>query len=74
MTGDAYFNLSTDQGSYCGYDFDGICWSMGHNPEQIVEMLNYGKSLADMLRDAQQRNDVGNTPKQEQIYDKNFAR
>ena len=39
FTGDEYFCLYTNQGSYDGIDLETICYRMGYSPEDIFEML-----------------------------------
>lgn len=44
FTGDEYFCLYTEQGSYDGIDLDTICYRMGYSPDSIYEMLSLNDS------------------------------
>ena len=44
FTGDEYFCLYTNQGSYDGIDLDTVCYRMGYSPESVYEMLGLNNS------------------------------
>lgn len=39
FTGDQYFILYTNQGSYCGMNIEEMSYQMGHMPEDVLDML-----------------------------------
>lgn len=55
FTGDQYFCLYTNQGSFDGISFDDICWRMGYNPEEVREVLAQKPSLSAQIGSAAEK-------------------
>ena len=70
-TGDAYFSLTTNCDNYCGIDFEGLCWQMGHNPEDICKMLvPQTSSLDNIIRSAENCVNEAHTSQSAPSHDK----
>lgn len=48
-SGDQYFCLYTNQGSYCGTSFDELSWRIGYNPSYLRTVLDHKPSLEEQI-------------------------
>lgn len=55
FTGDQYFCLYTNQGSFDGTTFEAISWRMGYNPDELREVLSQKPSLSAQIGAASEK-------------------
>lgn len=57
-TGDQYFCLYTQQGSYDGINFEEISWRIGFSPDELNNILTRKPSLSSQIAAARQQEAV----------------